>query len=109
MYLNNVTLTGFLGGDADTRTARNNTNFTAFSLATKNSWKDRETGEWASRTEWHRAVVFGRLTAFASTLKRGDSRPDPGTTSHSRVHERRSQEDRRRDPGYIHLEARPEP
>ena len=72
MYLNNVTLTGFLGGDADTRTTKNNTNFTTFSLATKNSWKDRETGEWASRTEWHRAVVFGRLTAFAATLKKGD-------------------------------------
>ena len=72
MYLNNVTLTGFLGGDADTRTTKNNTNFTAFSLATKNSWKDRETGEWTSQTEWHRAVVFGRLTAFAATLKRGD-------------------------------------
>jgi single-strand DNA-binding protein len=72
MYLNNVTLTGFIGGDADTRTTKNNTNFTTFSLATKNSWKDRETGEWASRTEWHRAVVFGRLTTFAATLKKGD-------------------------------------
>jgi single-stranded DNA-binding protein len=30
MYLNNVTLTGFLGGDADTRTTKNDTNFTAF-------------------------------------------------------------------------------
>ena len=72
MYLNNVTLTGFIGGDADTRTTKNNTNLTTFSLATKNSWKDRETGEWASRTEWHRAVVFGRLAAFAATLKKGD-------------------------------------
>ena len=72
MYLNNVTLTGFIGGDADTRTAKNNTTFTVFSLATKNSWKDRESGEWTSRTEWHRAVVFGRLTTFASTLKKGD-------------------------------------
>ena len=72
MYLNNVTLTGFLGGDSNSRTTKNNTNFTAFSLATKNSWKDRASGEWASRTEWHRAVVFGRLTAIASTLKKGD-------------------------------------
>ncbi len=72
MYLNNVILTGFLGGDADTRTTKSNTNFAAFSLATKNSWKDRATGEWASRTEWHRAVVFGRLTAFAATLKKGN-------------------------------------
>jgi single-strand DNA-binding protein len=72
MYLNNVTLTGFLGGDAETRTTKNNTTFTAFSLATKNSWKDRETGEWASRTEWHRIVIFGPLTTVAATLKKGD-------------------------------------
>jgi single-strand DNA-binding protein len=72
MYLNNVTLTGFIGGDTDTRTTKNNTTFTVFSLATKNSWKDRESGEWTSRTEWHCAVVFGRLTTFASTLKKGD-------------------------------------
>lgn len=72
MYLNNVTLTGFLGGDADVRMTRSNTTFTVFSLATKNSWKDRESGEWRSRTEWHRAVVFGRLTDLASTLKKGD-------------------------------------
>ena len=73
MYLNNATLTGFLGNDAETRTTKsNNTTFTVFSLATKNSWKDRETGEWTSRTEWHRAVVFGRLKDFAATLKKGD-------------------------------------
>lgn len=72
MYLNNVTLTGFIGGDAETRTTKSNTAFTVFSLATKNSWKDHESGEWNSRTEWHRAVVFGRLTELASTLKKGD-------------------------------------
>jgi single-strand DNA-binding protein len=72
MYLNSVTLTGFIGGDAETRTTKNNVNFTVFSLATKNSWKDRESGEWNSRTEWHRAVVFGRQSEFAATLKKGD-------------------------------------
>jgi single-strand DNA-binding protein len=72
MYLNTATLTGFLGGDAETRTTKSNTPFTVFSLATKNSWQDRETGEWTSRTEWHRAVVFGRLTEDAATLKKGD-------------------------------------
>jgi single-strand DNA-binding protein len=72
MYLNNVTLTGFIGGDAETRTTKSNTIFAVFSLATKNSWKDRESGEWNSRTEWHRAVVFGRLTDLAVTLKKGD-------------------------------------
>lgn len=72
MYLNSVTLTGFIGGDATTRTTKSNVNFAVFSLATKNSWKDRETGEWTSRTEWHRAVVFGRLAEFAAALKKGD-------------------------------------
>ena len=72
MYLNNVTLTGFVGGDAQTRSAKNNTTFTIFSLATKESWKDRESGQWASRTEWHRAVVFGRLADLASSLRKGD-------------------------------------
>jgi single-strand DNA-binding protein len=72
MYLNNVTLAGFIGGDAETRTTKSNTTFTVFSLATKNSWKDRESGEWTSRTEWHRAAVFGRLTDLAGTLKKGD-------------------------------------
>jgi single-strand DNA-binding protein len=72
MYLNNATLTGFLGSDAETRTTKSNATFTVFSLATKNSWKDRESGEWTSHTEWHRAVVFGRLRDFAATLKKGD-------------------------------------
>ena len=72
MYLNNATLTGFLGSYAETRTTKNNSTFTVFSLATKTSWKDRETGEWTSRTEWHRAVISGRLKDFAATLKKGD-------------------------------------
>jgi single-strand DNA-binding protein len=72
MYLNTVTLTGFLGGDAESRTSKSKANFVTFSLATKNSWKDRETGEWNSRTEWHRAIVFGRPAALAATLLKGD-------------------------------------
>jgi single-strand DNA-binding protein len=72
MYLNNVTLTGFVGGDAQTRNGKNNASFTTFSLATKESWKDRESGEWASRTDWHRAVAFGRLAGLTSLLRKGD-------------------------------------
>jgi hypothetical protein len=74
MYLNTVTLTGFLGGNAESRTTKSKANFVTFSLATKNSWKDRETGEWNSRTEWHRAVVFGRLaTSSSSSTSRNES------------------------------------
>lgn len=72
MYLNNVTLTGYLGGDAETRATRNDAKFTVFSLATKESWKNRESGEWTSRTDWHRAIVFGPLTQLASELIKGD-------------------------------------
>lgn len=72
MYLNTVTLAGFLGGNAESRTTNSEANFVTFSLATKNSWKDRESGEWNSRTEWHRAVVFGRIATFAATLLKGD-------------------------------------
>jgi single-strand DNA-binding protein len=72
MYLNSVTLTGFLGGDAEARTTKNDLNLTVFSVATKNSWRDGENGEWMSRTDWHRCVGIGRLAQPASALKKGD-------------------------------------
>jgi single-strand DNA-binding protein len=71
MYLNTVTLIGFLGGDPDRRQTKNDTAFTVLSLATKRSWKNKETGEWVSRTEWHRGLVYGPLADFAGTLKKG--------------------------------------
>ena len=70
MYQNKVNLIGFLGSDAGVRTA-NNRNFTTLSLATKSSYKDKKSGEYVSHTEWHRCVVFGKLSEFASTLKKG--------------------------------------
>ena len=72
MYLNSVTLTGFLGGDAETRITKNDITLTVFSVATKNSWRDPESGDWLSRTDWHRCVVFGRLAQAAALLKKGD-------------------------------------
>ena len=70
MYQNRITLIGFLGNDAITRTA-NNSNFTVLSLATKSSYKDKKTGEYTSHTEWHRCVVWGRLAEYAKTLTKG--------------------------------------
>lgn len=46
------------------------TNFTILSLATKESWKNRDSGEWESRTEWHR-IAFGKLGEFAASLTKG--------------------------------------
>ena len=71
MYGNHVTLTGFLGKDPEVRTFKNQTSFTTLSIATKRSWKNRETGEWESQTDWHRCVVYGGLSNFAATLSKG--------------------------------------
>jgi single-strand DNA-binding protein len=68
MYQNKVNLIGFLGNDAEIRT-NNNRSITTLSLATKSSYK--KDGEYVSHTEWHRCVVFGKLSDFASTLKKG--------------------------------------
>ena len=69
MYLNRITLIGFIGSDAE-RKAANATNIAMFSLATKTSWKN-DAGSWESRTEWHRCVAFGKLADFAGTLSKG--------------------------------------
>ena len=68
---NNVTLIGYLGSDAETRTTRNDSTLTVLSLATKRSWKNRETGAWESKTTWHRCVCFQAVASWASDLKKG--------------------------------------
>ena len=70
MYLNRLTLIGFIGGDDETKTISNGSTFTAFAVATQRSWKNGD-GAWESRTEWHRCVSFGKLADFAATLKKG--------------------------------------
>src|SRR5262249_6095804 len=56
---------------AEVKSTRNNASFTVLSLATKRSWKDRETGERQSQTTWHRCIVWGKLGEFAATLTKG--------------------------------------
>jgi single-strand DNA-binding protein len=71
MYQNRATLIGFLGKDAEKRNTKNDIPYTVLSLATKDSWKDRN-GEWQSRTEWHRCIVWGaKFADFAAGLKKG--------------------------------------
>lgn len=71
MYQNRTTLIGFLGKDAEKRTTKNDVPYTVLSLATKDSWKDRE-GAWQSRTEWHRCIIWGaKFADFAAGLKKG--------------------------------------
>ena len=68
MYQNKVTLIGFLGSDAEVH-SNDNRSFTTLSLATKSSYK--KDGKYISHTEWHRCVVFGKLSEFAGTMKKG--------------------------------------
>jgi single-strand DNA-binding protein len=68
MYSNEVTLIGFLGNDAEVRT-NNDRSLTTLSLATKSSYK--KDGQYISHTEWHRCIVFSKLSEFAGTLKKG--------------------------------------
>ena len=65
MYLNRITLIGFIGSDAERKAAN-----AIFSLATKAFWKN-DAGSWESRTEWHRCVAFGKLADFAGSLTKG--------------------------------------
>ena len=71
MFMNRATLMGYLGADAEVRTGKNNQKFTTFSRATKTSYKDKESGEYISHTEWHRCIVFGKFGEFAAKLKKG--------------------------------------
>jgi single-strand DNA-binding protein len=67
--MNRVTLIGFLGADAETKST-NGGDLAILSLATKTSWKN-DAGEWESRTEWHRCVAFSGMAAAAANLKKG--------------------------------------
>ena len=69
MYQNKVTLIGFLGSNPEARTNNPDVSVTTLSLATKSSYK--KNGEYVSHTEWHRCVVFGKLSEFAKTLAKG--------------------------------------
>ena len=70
MYQNRITLIGFLGKDS-TAVSTKNANFTALSLATKSSYKDKTTGKYIDHTEWHRCIAWGKLADYAKTLKKG--------------------------------------
>jgi len=70
MYLNQLTIIGFTGQDADFHFSSNGTPVTTLSVATKESWKDAA-GDWQSHTEWHSIVAFGKLAEYAKTLIKG--------------------------------------
>ena len=58
MFVNNVELIGNLGRDPEIRHTASGKKIATLSIATSESWKDSQSGEWRERTEWHRVVVF---------------------------------------------------
>ena len=70
--INKVILVGNCGQDPETRFAASGAAITNISVATSESWKDKQTGEQQERTEWHRVVFFNRLAEIAGKyLKKG--------------------------------------
>ena len=71
MNLNQLTIIGFLGKNAETKYLPNGTPVVKFSVATKKSWKD-ENDEWKDKTTWHNIVAFGKgFAQLADRLAKG--------------------------------------
>ena len=70
--VNKVILVGTLGRDPETKTFPNGGSLTQFSIATSESWIDKNTGERKEHTQWHRIVASNRLGEIAQQyLKKG--------------------------------------
>ncbi|AKX52171.1 hypothetical protein AKN92_07635 [Thiopseudomonas alkaliphila] len=70
--INKVQLIGHIGGDPTTTAAANGTSITNFSVATGESWIDKNTGQRQERTEWHRVTCFGKIAEIiAQYAKKG--------------------------------------
>ena len=71
--LNKVLLIGRLGADPEIKQMVNGKSVARLSLATSQSWKDKNTGEKKEKTEWHRIVVFneGLVNVIQQYLKKG--------------------------------------
>ena len=72
--INKVILIGNLGQDPETRYTQAGNAVTNVSLATSESWKDKQTGQPQERTEWHRIVFFNRLAEIAAEYLQKGSR-----------------------------------
>ncbi|MCG8910980.1 single-stranded DNA-binding protein [Pseudomonas sp. DP-17] len=70
--VNKVILVGNIGADPEIRYMPNGNAVANVTLATSESWKDKQTGQQQERTEWHRVVFFGRLAeVVAEYVKKG--------------------------------------
>ena len=72
--MNKVIIIGNIGQDPDIRFSQSGDKIASFSVATKESWKDKASGERKSITEWHRVVVFNVniSNVIEQYVKKGD-------------------------------------
>ena len=72
MYQNNtVNLIGFTGKDVNARFTKNNRAFAVLTVATKSSYRDKQSGELIWRTDWHRCIAWGELAQIVEKLPQG--------------------------------------
>ena len=71
--LNKVLLIGRLGADPEIKQMGNGKSVARMSIATSNTWKDKNTGEKKEKTEWHRVVIFneGLVKVVQQYVKKG--------------------------------------
>jgi len=72
--VNKVILIGNVGGDPEVRYMPNGNAVANVTLATSDSWKDKQTGQQQERTEWHRVVFFGRIAEVVGEYARKGSK-----------------------------------
>ena len=72
--INKVILVGNVGGDPEVKFMPNGNAVTTLSVATSETWKDKQTGDKQERTEWHRVVCFNRLGEIAGEYVRKGSK-----------------------------------
>lgn len=72
--INKVILVGNVGGDPEVRYMPNGNAVTTLSIATSETWKDKQSGDKQERTEWHRVVCFNRLGEIAGEYVRKGSK-----------------------------------
>ncbi|MEE4202794.1 MAG: single-stranded DNA-binding protein [Halieaceae bacterium] len=72
--INKVILVGNLGNDPEHRVLPSGGGVTNISIATSETWKDKQTGQQQERTEWHRVVFFNRLAEIAAEYLRKGSK-----------------------------------
>lgn len=72
--VNKVILVGNVGQDPETKFTANGAAVTNISIATSETWKDKQTGQQQERTEWHRVVFFNRLAEIAGEYLRKGSK-----------------------------------